>query len=652
VSIKVVPFEAPAPTATAAPSVSAGGFHVPLVGPDREDSAYLRATGYDLLEAGAGEGFMASLAKSFEEEGVVGPILSELKRRRAQGEATEVWTPYTALGLLERQQPKPVTPMAEEDWKGSPYARPGLSYTEGMTTEWAQMLAERHDTQAKRNDIIARASGWATIPGAFAGQLVDPIGLAANFVPIVSEARYAAMAARLGRYGARAATGFAEGAVGQAMLEPFVYQAAQGDQRDYDFTDALQNVALGGLFGAGAHTVLGGVGDLLRRKGVQAHVEAGDIAVRQAALGQEIDVRPALRQPEPVASMRQPAAAATEPLGFDVWHGSPHEFDRFSMEKLGTGEGAQAYGRGLYFAENEAVAVNYSKLPNRQRIDEINTRMSALAREMSKLEVPGQYGKYREPKGYELKAEYDQLMEEKGNPSGHLYKARIKADKEALLDWDMPLSEQSPKVQEALAKLDVGDAATGRELYEKLVEQQTRASMERGYVGGGAHAKEGEQAAPRLLHEAGIPGIKYLDAGSRDSAAGSRNIVIFDERLIDAVERNGVMVNAVPERGLGGSPKPPPGPVEDDYFFDPIDDVDMIDDPEALLAEAEEMAAGGRMDQAEVDQKAADAAKPPAKPGEAAKEAVKVDANDPVVKAERYGAAVKAMAACMAGVAA
>ena len=50
-----------------------------------------------------------------------------------------------------------------------------------------------------------------------------------------------------------------------------------------------------------------------------------------------------------------------------------------------------------------------------------------------------------------------------------------------------------------------------------------------------------------------------------------------------------------------------------------------------------------------MDQKAEAAAKPPAKPGEG--QDVQVDANDPVVKAERYGAAVKAMAACMAGAA-
>jgi hypothetical protein len=42
-----------------------------------------------------------------------------------------------------------------------------------------------------------------------------------------------------------------------------------------------------------------------------------------------------------------------------AFHGSPHDFDKFSMDAIGTGEGAQAYGHGLYFAESEDVARGY-----------------------------------------------------------------------------------------------------------------------------------------------------------------------------------------------------------------------------------------------------------------------------------------------------
>jgi hypothetical protein len=44
-----------------------------------------------------------------------------------------------------------------------------------------------------------------------------------------------------------------------------------------------------------------------------------------------------------------------------AYHGSPHNFDRFTTEKMGTGEGAQAFGWGLYFTDLESIARNYAK---------------------------------------------------------------------------------------------------------------------------------------------------------------------------------------------------------------------------------------------------------------------------------------------------
>jgi hypothetical protein len=47
--------------------------------------------------------------------------------------------------------------------------------------------------------------------------------------------------------------------------------------------------------------------------------------------------------------------------GITAFHGSPHKFNKFDMSKIGTGEGAQAYGHGLYFAENPGVAKSYAE---------------------------------------------------------------------------------------------------------------------------------------------------------------------------------------------------------------------------------------------------------------------------------------------------
>lgn len=49
-------------------------------------------------------------------------------------------------------------------------------------------------------------------------------------------------------------------------------------------------------------------------------------------------------------------ARALEQLGY---HGSPYLFDRFTLSHIGSGEGAQAHGWGLYFALNKLVAEGY-----------------------------------------------------------------------------------------------------------------------------------------------------------------------------------------------------------------------------------------------------------------------------------------------------
>lgn len=55
--------------------------------------------------------------------------------------------------------------------------------------------------------------------------------------------------------------------------------------------------------------------------------------------------------------IRQIASGRGGPIR--AYHGSPHNFDQFDASKIGTGEGAQAFGHGLYFAESEGTARHY-----------------------------------------------------------------------------------------------------------------------------------------------------------------------------------------------------------------------------------------------------------------------------------------------------
>lgn len=59
---------------------------------------------------------------------------------------------------------------------------------------------------------------------------------------------------------------------------------------------------------------------------------------------------------DPVANVQAPTE--TTP-GIIAFHGSGADFDEFKLEKIGTGEGNQAFGYGLYFTEKEDIAKFY-----------------------------------------------------------------------------------------------------------------------------------------------------------------------------------------------------------------------------------------------------------------------------------------------------
>lgn len=220
-----------------------------------------------------------------------------------------------------------------------------------------------------------------------------------------------------------------------------------------------------------------------------------------------------------------------------AYHGSPHVFDKFDMSKVGTGEGAQSYGHGLYFAENPKVAADYR----------------------------------------------NKLADERG---GALYHTELQVEPEDLLDWDVPLSKQPPKVQEALAKLGLNAPPEGKlsqyndtywnyhvgdrwqdAIYKDVdgtfgvdslgdarfatLEEATRAlqaeaaSGDLGFYGSELYSRlaaklappeqmdvpgfpqgwgnpqtgfEGQPLASQALREAGVPGIRYADQQSRFKA--------------------------------------------------------------------------------------------------------------------------------------
>lgn len=149
-------------------------------------------------------------------------------------------------------------------------------------------LMFRKGVERRRQEVFAQAEGGfaqgaARLGVALGTSLVDPLGVATAFIPVVGEARYAAMLGRagsaLGRAGVRAGVGAIEGAAGAALLEPIIAGSRRYEQADYDMADSLLNVSFGGLFGAGLHTVGGAVSD-----GINAYRDSRSQIPRDASL--------------------------------------------------------------------------------------------------------------------------------------------------------------------------------------------------------------------------------------------------------------------------------------------------------------------------------------------------------------------------------
>jgi hypothetical protein len=62
-------------------------------------------------------------------------------------------------------------------------------------------------------------------------------------------------------------------------------------------------------------------------------------------------------------------------LDEDLYHGSPYDFEEFLLDKIGSGEGAQAFGWGLYFTELEGIAKHYAETLKEVKSYIFNTEM-------------------------------------------------------------------------------------------------------------------------------------------------------------------------------------------------------------------------------------------------------------------------------------
>lgn len=249
------------------------------------------------------------------------------------------------------------------------------------------------------------------------------------------------------------------------------------------------------------------------------------------------------------------------PASFSIsaFHGTPHKVDKFSTEQIGTGEGAQAYGWGLYFAQDKDVAQQYRIAlaydPDKQRIngrqinDEYSRYNTATAtsvdyqileglERLMMHDSPAEVIEMFEEEGYSQKA-ISYFKDSKYETFGGLYTVELNVEQDELIDWDKPLSEQPKVVQENLREMvedyskdfpRTADEINGGEIYFEFVD---RMNLQEGQEG----------VASKSLYNIGIKGIRYLDGNSRADGEGTSNYVIFNDADITITEENGKPVS-------------------------------------------------------------------------------------------------------------
>ena len=186
-----------------------------------------------------------------------------------------------------------------------------------------------------------------------------------------------------------------------------------------------------------------------------------------------------------------------------AYHGSPHDFEQFSMDKIGTGEGAQAYGHGLYFADSPAVAKSYQE--SLSQGDALTVRLPGVPKPLQNADIDdvgleaikylesgakdaGQFKhntayyalKRAESQPEAVKARIKEWADAKIGYEpikGRMYEVDLHTDLDALLDWDGPIPAGLQK------QLGVrGTVKNGKELYAALHNKAVHASgAQRGY---------------------------------------------------------------------------------------------------------------------------------------------------------------------------
>lgn len=263
---------------------------------------------------------------------------------------------------------------------------------------------------------------------------------------------------------------------------------------------------------------------------------------------------------------------ALDDEGIDALHSSPHDFNQFDISRIGSGEGNQMFGHGLYFSESPSVSGRggtywnqfWNKMksgPERSaatamwanKFDEQKAIESLLSQHEYHVKhgTPGKYayGEDIEQGHRELADQYMQAadMLREGKIAGpKTYEVKIYAHPDNLLDWDAPIYQQSEFVQNAVKnaiEYAKENAANGP---QSLIGNVVNSKQEATYAHPNKYLEHdgasiqymlqkvlGSAGASDALAQHGVKGIRYLDGNSRGGRGASRNYVIFNHDHVE-----------------------------------------------------------------------------------------------------------------------
>lgn len=367
-------------------------------------------------------------------------------------------------------------------------------------------------------------------------------------------------------------------------------------------TDAATGAVIGERLGAG----LPNVGETLRR-GV---VKLGEGAKERLAEGgtkimSGVDVDPLLAKMGDVVDFKKPTDK--EP-GIIAFHGSGADFDKFRLDYIGTGEGAQVYGKGLYFTDTEDIAKFYKNnlstytlsvkgkehtinprymqkpqlakalgFENYRRnkdssLDEILVAVGdAIQKNQTPLQVLEQrYRKIKASKTLQINDSTDAEQLRRNKLEAKFAEEDYIATKNALIELDLKVDNAasgktykvalSPKPDELIdydlplsrqpdkVKMALKNIA---EIHDISVINQFGESASFGSFQDALVEKIGSEYAMQEFFKAGIKGIKYLDNASRNTFGGK---LLGIDKLDDGqFQARIVLDDPVRQTGLGGS---------------------------------------------------------------------------------------------------